>query len=51
MKKDLLKRLHELMIKIVKADEPELDKIGLELVEIEKKLMAYKPSKKQEKLF
>lgn len=45
MKMKLIKRLNEIMVEIVKANEPELDKIGMELLEIEKKLMAYKSKK------
>lgn len=46
MKKRLIKRLHQIMIEIVKADEPELNKIGAELLDIEKKLMLYNSAKK-----
>lgn len=42
MKKQvLLKRLHELLLLIVKANDEELDQIALELLEIEKKLLTY----------
>lgn len=45
MKTKLLKRLHELLILIVNANDEELDKIGVELVDIEKKLMQYSDKK------
>jgi hypothetical protein len=45
MKVNLIKRLQEIMLIIAKADEPELNKIGLELIEIEKELMAYQQKK------
>lgn len=45
MKVKLIKRLHEIMLEIVKADDEELTKIGVELAEIEKKLMVYKPKR------
>lgn len=41
MKEKILKKLHQILIDIVRADEPELDKIGEELVEIEKRIMMY----------
>ena len=43
MKVKLIKRLHEIMVEIVKANDKELDKIGIELADIEKKLLAYEP--------
>ena len=46
MKKPLIKRLHEILIEIVKADDRSLDKIGVELLEIEKQLMTWYPEKK-----
>lgn len=46
MKKDLIKRLNQILIEIVKADDAELNKIGAELLEIEKKLITYSPNKK-----
>lgn len=46
MKKDLIKRLNQILIQIVKADDKELDKIGVELLDIEKKLMGWVPEKK-----
>lgn len=42
MKVKILKRLHELLIEIAKADDAHLDKIGSELAEIEKKLIEYR---------
>lgn len=45
MKKALLKRLHEILIEIVKADDRGLDKIGVELLEIEKQLMTWMPDR------
>jgi hypothetical protein len=41
MKKRIIKRLHQIQMQILKADEAELNKIGVELIEIEKKLMLY----------
>ena len=49
MKKKIMKRLHEILIEIVKANDTDLDKIGAELVEIEKKLMGYKPKASEKK--
>jgi hypothetical protein len=46
MKKALLKRLHEILIEIAKADDRGLDKIGVELLEIEKQLMTWYPDKR-----
>lgn len=40
-KQKILKKLHSLLIDIVKADNAELNKIGVELTEIEKKLINY----------
>ena len=37
MKKKIMKRLHEILIEIVKADDADLDKIGAELVGIKGK--------------
>lgn len=45
MKVKLIKRLHEIMLEIVKTDDEDLIKIGVELAEIEKKLMAHKPKR------
>lgn len=49
MKKKIMKRLHEILIEIVKANDTDLDKIGAELVEIEKKLMGYQPKAPEKK--
>ena len=49
MKKKIMKRLHEILIEIVKANDADLDKIGAELVEIEKKLIGYKPKAPEKK--
>ena len=46
MKKRIIKRLHQIQMQILKADEQELNKIGVELLEIEKKLMLYVPKQK-----
>lgn len=46
MKQDLIKRLNQILIRIVKADDKELNKIGVELLDIEKKLMGWVPEKK-----
>jgi hypothetical protein len=48
MKVKLVKRLHEIMLEIIKANDEELIKIGVELAEIEKKLMAYQPRQNKE---
>ena len=45
MKIKLLKRLHEILLEIAKADDAGLNKIGAELAEIEKKLLEYAPQK------
>jgi len=49
MKKKLVARLNEIIFEIMKADEAELNKIGVELLEIEKKIMVYNntPEKKK----
>lgn len=49
MKKDIIKRLHEIQMRIIKANEAELNKIGVELLEIEKKLMLYVEKKSIDK--
>ena len=46
MKTKLIKRLHQIILEIAKADDKELDKIGAELADIEKKLLSYVPEKK-----
>mgnify|MGYP003316698136 CR=1 FL=1 len=45
MKEKLIKRLNEILMEIVKANDAELDKIGVELLDIEKKLMNYNTGK------
>lgn len=49
MKMKLIKRLHQLLIEIAKADMTELDKIGVELAEIEKKILSLSNVKKENK--
>ena len=46
MKERLIKRLHQIILEIAKADDRQLDKIGVELADIEKKLLGYVPEKK-----
>ena len=46
MKKRIIKRLHQIQMQILKADDAELNKIGVELLEIEKKLMLYTQKQK-----
>lgn len=41
MKAKLIKRLHQIILEIAKADDKQLDKIGVELAEIEKALIQY----------
>lgn len=48
MKAKILKRLHQLQMDILKANDAELDKIGLELIEIEKQLLQYQNKRKNE---
>jgi len=48
MKAKILKRLHQLQMDILKANDAELDKIGLELIEIEKQLLQYQDKRKNE---
>lgn len=45
MKARLLRRLHKLIIQMVSVNDEELDKIGVELADIEKKLIAYNKTK------
>ena len=45
MKEKLIKRLNEILLEIVKANDADLDKIGVELLEIEKKIMNYNTNK------
>ena len=46
MKEKIIKRLNEIVFEILKADEEELNKIGAELLEIEKKLIVSQTPKK-----
>ena len=46
MKRKIIKRLHQIQMQILKADEAELNKMGVELLEIEMKLMLYVPKQK-----
>ena len=48
VKEKILKRLHQLQLDILKANDEQLDKIGLELVEIEKHLLQYQEKPKNE---
>ena len=45
MKRKIIKRLNQIVIEILKADEAELNKIGAELLDIEKKLLTYNVAK------
>lgn len=45
MKEKMLKRLNELLILIVKADDKELNNIGKELLKIEAEILDYKKEK------
>ena len=46
MKTKLIKRLNEIVLEIVRANDKELDAIGAELLEIEKKLIKYTEKRK-----
>lgn len=46
IKTKILKELHQILIQIVKADDSELDKIGVKLAEIEKEILTYTPTSK-----
>ena len=46
MKTKLIKRLNEIVLEIVRAEDKELDAIGTELLEIEKKLIKYTKKRK-----
>ena len=46
MRKKIIKRLHQLQMMILTVNDKELDKIAIELVEIEKKLISLEISKK-----
>lgn len=41
-KNAILKRLHEILLEIGKANDAKLDKIGIELADIEKELLQYR---------
>ena len=45
MKRKIIKRLNQIVIEILKADETELNRIGAELLDIEKKLLTYNVAK------
>jgi hypothetical protein len=47
MKKKIVKRLHEIIIEIINADEEQLNVLGAELLEIEKKLLKYTSNQKE----
>ena len=47
MKQKLIKRLQELMLQIITCNDEELNKIGIELAEIEKQLMTWQEKNKQ----
>lgn len=47
MKKKIVKRLHEIIIEIINADEEQLNVLGAELLEIEKKLLKYTNNQKE----
>ena len=46
MKKRIIKKLHQIQMQILKTDNTEINKIGVELLEIEKKLMLYTQKQK-----
>lgn len=50
MKRKIIERIHEIQMLILKANEAELNKIGVELLEIEKQLMLY-PEKGKQNVF
>ena len=49
MREKIVKRLHQLQMMILTVNDKELDKIAIELVEIEKKLISLEISKKNKK--
>lgn len=49
MKQKLIKKLHDLMLQIITCNDVELDKIGIELAEIEKQLINWQEKKSQKK--
>ena len=52
MKQKLIKKLNDLMLQIITCNDAELDKIGIELAEIEKQLIDWqeKNLKKNKKI-
>lgn len=42
-KEKLIRKLHQIQIEIIRANDTELEKIGVELAEIEKELIKYVP--------
>jgi hypothetical protein len=46
MKRKIIKRLHQIQMQILRANDQELTKIGVELLEIEKKVMLYTQKQK-----
>ncbi len=50
MKQKLIKKLHDLMLQIITCNDAELDKIGIELAEIEKQLINWQEKKSQKKI-
>lgn len=49
MKEKIIKKLHALMLQIITCNDAELDKIGIELAEIEKQLITWQEKKSQKK--
>lgn len=49
MKQKLIKKLHDLMLQIITCNDAELNKIGIELAEIEKQLINWQEKKSQKK--
>lgn len=49
MKEKIIKKLHALMLQIITCGDAELDKIGIELAEIEKQLITWQEKKSQKK--
>ena len=49
MKQKIIKKLHDLMLQIITCNDAELDKIGIELAEIEKQLINWQEKKYQKK--
>lgn len=46
MKIKIIKKLHQIIMEIAKVDEDGLNKIAVELLEIEKKLMVHQSNRK-----